>query len=247
MSNWRMAKKTKNKSGQPLGNKGMETRLSLMAAAPRLMDRMSPLNITAMAITKEAGTAPATFYVYFDDVEDILWAVCDSITEDTTDLFADDSLLRDDARLEEDALAFVKAYGDIWTRHGPVLLYRNLEADRGNARFNQLLTRIGLPILRALTDRIVAACPPDQPMKRSEANAEAVVMIAAMDRLAAAIHLYPEQSLMPDVLQCAGSSADPHAAPPLSSCVTREDDRDESTFGRSLPRYCRRSRCNACT
>lgn len=197
----RPAKPITSKNGQPLGNKGMETRLGLMAAARRLMERMSPLNITAAAISKEAGTAAATFYVYFDDVEDILWALCDQIAQDTTDLFADDRLLRDPARLEEDALAFVKAYSEIWSRHGPLLLYRNLESDRGNVRFNQLLTRIALPVLRALTDRIAAACPPDRPMSRSEANAEAVVIVAALDRIAAALHLYPEDSLTPDVLQ----------------------------------------------
>ena len=197
----RAAKPITSKNGQPLGNKGMETRLGLMAAARRLMERMSPLNITAAAISKEAGTAAATFYVYFDDVEDILWAMCDQIAQDTTDLFADDRVLRETGRLEEDALAFVKAYSEIWSRHGPLLLYRNLESDRGNIRFNQLVTRIALPILRALTDRIVATCPPDKPMTRSEANAEAVVIVAALDRIAAALHLYPEDSLTPDVLQ----------------------------------------------
>ena len=197
----RQSKPITSKNGQPLGNKGMETRLGLMAAAGRLMERRSPLSITAAAVSKEAGTAAATFYVYFDDVEDILWAMCDEIAQDTTDLFADDTLLRDERHLERDALAFVKAYSEIWSRHGPLLLYRNLESDRGNVRFNQLVTRIALPVLRALTDRIVAACPPDQPMTRSEANAEAVVVVAALDRIAAALHMYPEDSLTPEVLQ----------------------------------------------
>jgi hypothetical protein len=38
-------------------------------------------------------------------------------------------------------------------------------------------------------------------MTRSEANAEAVVVVAALDRIAAALHLYPEDSLTPEVLQ----------------------------------------------
>lgn len=185
----------------PLGNKGMETRRTLMAATRRLLDRESPLNVTAASISKEAGTAPATFYVYFDNVEDVLWALCDSISQDTSDLFPSPDTLRVDERLEEDALAFIKGYSEIWGRHGPLLLFRNLEADRGNKRFNQLVLRIALPILQGLTDRIVEANAPDQPVTRSEANAEAVVLIAAMDRIAAAIHLYPEDSLMPDVLQ----------------------------------------------
>lgn len=191
----------KVKAKLPLGNKGMETRRSLMAATRRLLDRESPLGITAASISKEAGTAPATFYVYFDNVEDVLWALCDSISQDTSDLFPRHDTLRDPERLEEDSLAFIKGYSEIWGRHGPLLLFRNLEADRGNKRFNQLVLRIALPILQGITDRIVEANLPEHPVTRSEANAEAVVLIAAMDRIAAAIHLYPEDSLMPDVLQ----------------------------------------------
>jgi hypothetical protein len=115
-------------------------------------------------------------------------------------LFDDDSLLRVDERLEEDALTFVRGYCDIWASHGPLLLYRNMEADRGNKQFNQLFLRIALPILEGLTDRIVEATPPDRPITRSEANAEAVVLFSAIDRIAAALHLWPEDSLMPDVL-----------------------------------------------
>lgn len=192
--------KAKGKAGQTLGNKGTETRLRLMEAARRLISKSSPLNLTAAAIAKEAGTAGATFYVYFDDVEDILWALCESIAQDTTNLFADDSILRVDERLEQDALAFVKSYARIWTRHGPLLLYRNLESDRGNPRFYALMLRISLPILKGLTDRIVAASTPEKPITRGEANAEAVVLYAAMDRIAAALHQYPRDSLMPDVL-----------------------------------------------
>jgi AcrR family transcriptional regulator len=187
-------------SSKPLSNKGTETRLKLMAAARRLMNKTSPLSLTAAAIAKEAGTAGATFYVYFNDVEDIMWALCDSVAQDVTNLFADDSILRDDAKLEKEALAFVKAYAQIWTRHGPLLLYRNLESDRGNARFNKLVLRIAMPILKALTDRIVASSTGGKPVTRGEANAEAVVVYAAMDRIAAALHQYPRDSLMPDVL-----------------------------------------------
>jgi AcrR family transcriptional regulator len=191
----RTAKKT-----APSGNKGKETRRSLMIAARRLLDLVSPLSLSAAAISKEAGTSPATFYVYFDDVEDILWSICDAIAEDTSNLFPDYAFLRTEDRLEEDALAFVRGYSDIWARHGPLMLYRNMEADRGNKRFNQLVLRIALPILEGLTDRIVEAAPPEKPVTRSEANAEAVVFIAAIDRIAAALHTWPEDSLTPDVL-----------------------------------------------
>lgn len=183
-----------------LGKKGKDTRQQLMATARRLLDANSPLSLSAATISKEAGTSPATFYVYFENVEDILFALCEEISEDVSHLFDDDTVLRVDDRLEEDALAFVRAYCEVWARHGPLLLYRNMEADRGNKRFNQLVLRIGLPILVALTDRIVEAATPENPITRNEANAEAVVLFSAIDRIAAALHLWPEASLMPDVL-----------------------------------------------
>ena len=188
------------KKPSPNGRKGKETRRQLMDATRKLLAVTSPLSISAVAISREAQTSPATFYVYFNDVEDVLWALCDMVTEDTSSLFLSHDYLRDPARLEDDALAFVRGYCDIWAHHGPLLLYRNMEADRGNRRFYQLVLRVGLPILEGLTERIVEAAPADQPISRRDANAEAVVFIGAIDRIAAALHTWPDDSLMPDVL-----------------------------------------------
>ena len=194
------AAKRPGKKSSPFGRKGKETRLQLMDATRKLLAVASPLSISAVAISREANTSPATFYVYFNDVEDILWALCDMVSEDTSNLFLNHDYLRNPARLEEEALAFVRGYCDIWAHHGPLLLYRNMEADRGNRRFYQLVLRVGLPILEGLTDRIVAAAPADQPISRRDANAEAVVFVGAIDRIAAALHTWPQDSLMPDVL-----------------------------------------------
>ena len=184
----------------PTGRKGTATRPSLMTTARRLLDRTSALGLSAAAISKEAGTSPGTFYAYFEDVEDILWSVCDEIGHDTSKLFPEDFTLRSGDRLDDDALAFVRGYSEIWACHGPLLLYRNMEADRGNRRFNQLVLRNALPILKGLTERLVEAAPPDVCLTRSDANAEAVVLIAAIDRIAAALHTWPRDSLTPDIL-----------------------------------------------
>jgi AcrR family transcriptional regulator len=191
---------TAAKKATALGRKGKETRRTLMDATNRLLSAASPMSLSALAISAEAKTSPATFYVYFDNVEDVLWTLCEAISEEASQLFPHDKFLRVDADLEEDALAFAKGYAEIWAQHGPLLLYRNMEADRGNKRFNQLFLRISLPILEALTDRIVELAPASEGISRSDANAEAVVFFAAIDRVAAALHLYPEDSLMPDVL-----------------------------------------------
>ena len=201
----RMPGKAAARGGSPknaalLGRKGQATKRSLMEAASRLLETISLISLTAAAISKEAGTSPATFYVYFDNVEDILWALCSEISNETSDLFIHDRYLRDDDCLEQDALEFVHGYCDIWSKDGMLLLYRNMESDRGNRRFYQLVLKIALPILQGLTDRIVKAAPPDRPISRSDANAEAVVFIGAIDRIAAALHLWPDDSLSADTL-----------------------------------------------
>lgn len=179
------------------GKKGQETRLALMMATRRLLDQMSPLNLSAAAICKEARTSPATFYVYFDNIEDLLWGLWEEISRAPTNLFPQPDFLRVEDRLEEDALALVRGYCDLWSKHAPLLHYRNMEGDRGNARFNQLVIRIARPILEELTDRILERNPD---VLHSDANAEAVVLVAAIDRVAAAIHLWPHTSTTPEIL-----------------------------------------------
>ncbi len=180
-----------------LGRKGKETRLSLMNAARRLLDHHSPINITAARISQEAGTSAATFYVYFDNVEDVFWSLCEAMGEHTQSPLSDHQFLREEGCLEDDALTFVRGYSEIWARHGRLMLYRNMEADRGNKRFFQLVLRISRPVLGGLIDRMVER---DPGLSRADANAEAVMFIAGIDRVASTLHRWPKDSIMPDVL-----------------------------------------------
>lgn len=184
-----------NKNGQLLGRKGMETRKRMMEAARRLLATRSPFDLTALLITREAKSAPATFYVYFDDVQDVLYAMSADIASEIVDLFEDDRLLRNPERYFEDAIGFVRAFNGVWDRHSDILLYRNLEADRGNPRFNALRTQGAIPIMNALFDRISSAYQPTSRPRRSAIYAEAVVFFVALERLAAAVHQYPEDGL----------------------------------------------------
>ena len=61
-----------NQHGQTLGREGLQTRQKLMGAARKLLDVYSPVDLTAVSIAKEAGTSSASFYMYFEDVRDIL-------------------------------------------------------------------------------------------------------------------------------------------------------------------------------
>ncbi|MBW6927620.1 TetR family transcriptional regulator, partial [Salmonella enterica subsp. enterica serovar Weltevreden] len=81
-----------------LGRKGRETRQRLVDAAALLLASTSPMDLTAMAIAAEAGTASATFYVYFRDVQDILYALSEAATEDMLAAFSKLDIFHNNAR-----------------------------------------------------------------------------------------------------------------------------------------------------
>lgn len=120
-----------NKQGQVLGRKGQETRQRLMAATRRLLFTHPLVDITAVAISKAAGTSSASFYMYFDDVQDVLYSLALEAGEDMANV---SKLLEEPwpvERFEEEALRLIEALNGVWSRHREVLRYRNLEADRG--------------------------------------------------------------------------------------------------------------------
>ncbi|MDE1145159.1 MAG: TetR/AcrR family transcriptional regulator [Azospirillaceae bacterium] len=185
-----------NKNGQKLGRKGLETRGRLTDAARRLLAHQSPFDLTVVAIAREAALASATFYLYFDDVQDVLYALSDEAGAELREL---DLRVRP-GHAEEDALAFVETFYELWRRHAVVLSYRNLESDRGNPRFMRLRTATAIPVLNRLCDLILAGAVRNGSGKgpsRMEAYAEGIVIFSAIEQIAAVTLQYPEESLHP--------------------------------------------------
>jgi len=186
---------TVNKQGQVLGRKGQETRRRLMTATRRLLCTSSPVDLTAVAIAKAAGTSSASFYMYFDDVQDVLYALSLLAAEDMGQVigFFDQGWNVDD--LESEALRLVEAFNDVWSRHREVLRYRNLEADRGDMRFEQLRMDTYVPFIEKFAQRILSINPVGGGRRRGDAYAEATVLHAAMERLAATDPVVMERGL----------------------------------------------------
>lgn len=174
-----------NQQGQTIGRKGRQTRQRLMAAARKLLDAYSPVELTAVSIAKEAGTSSASFYMYFEDVRDILFALA---TEAGAAMTAVHEVVQepwDAETVREHSLRLVERFFEIWQAHRQVLRFRNLEADRGDPRFEALRMSTYVPFIDMLARQIVATCPPDKPRPTlSQAFALASVMHAAMERLA---------------------------------------------------------------
>ncbi|MBB2497345.1 TetR/AcrR family transcriptional regulator [Aquipseudomonas ullengensis] len=184
-----------NKQGQVLGRKGQETRQRLMVATRHLLFTHALVDISAVAIAKAAGTSSASFYMYFDDVQDVLYSLAMEAGEDMAKV---SRLLEEPwaaERFEEEALRLIEALNGVWSRHREVLRYRNLEADRGDPRFEELRMNTYIPFIERFAKLILAVNPAVGGRKKSDAYAEATVLQAAMERLAATDPVVMERGL----------------------------------------------------
>ncbi len=175
-----------NKQGQKLGAKGHRTRLALMTAARELMRECSPIDLSAVSIAKAANVASASFYMYFKDVRDLLYEMSEIAGQDYETLNAIVDEDWDASTLEiEPALRFVRAFNAVWSKHREVFLFRELEADHGDHRFEELRMRSLTPIIVHLARKIRQADPSRKSISIEDAHAESVVLISAMERIAA--------------------------------------------------------------
>ncbi|BAI74864.1 transcriptional regulator (plasmid) [Azospirillum sp. B510] len=176
-----------NKQGQSLGRKGLATRGRLMNATRQLLKTVSPIELTAVSIAKQAKTSSATFYMYFDDVKDIMFALS---REAASDLAAIEKIFDepwDPKSIDYDrALRLVEEFDAAWDRHREILRYRNLEADRGDARFEEAKVQSYLPLIKKIAAHILSAYPEDNAPKKSDAYAEAATLYAALEGVAEA-------------------------------------------------------------
>lgn len=175
---------------EELGRKGTETRRRLMTAAYELLQTMSAVSLTATAIARHAKTSSATFYVYFDDVSDVVLALAQEASEDLAEVMSVLASWRSGQSTEDGARAFFKTYRAYWDRHRAILGLRNMEADRGDTRFLSVRGTAGLKVIREL-GTIIQEGHPDGNLSGEQAVARATVIFAAIERIAATASLYP--------------------------------------------------------
>ena len=182
---------TPRRAAAELGRKGLETRRRLMQAAHELLQTVSAVSLTVTAIARQAKTSSATFYVYFDDVSDIVLALARDASTDLDDVMAALAAWRAGLTPEDGARAFFAAYRAYWDRHRATLVTRNMEADRGDPRYLAVRSDVGLIIIRELAQVILNGHPSDA-LTEDQAIGRATVIFAAIERLAATVSLYPQ-------------------------------------------------------
>lgn len=175
-----------NRIGQQLGSRGLKTRSRLLKAAASLLRTMSPMDLNATAIAREAGSSAATFYVYFDDVRQLLLDLSKAAAPTFAQMFPRPDSLLVHGRLEEDIAFVIATLNAAWDRNAAILRYRNLEADRGDVDFHRLRYDLARPVLARLGEAMRRWGPKGR--CDADIEADAVVILAAVERLVATTH-----------------------------------------------------------
>lgn len=146
-----------NHYGQKIGSKGERTRQALVDTTVELLGTHGLRDVSVADVARGAQTSPATFYVYFRGVPEVVLAALEDAPQTSSEL---EALMAQDWQAGgslERARAFVDAYCELWNRHGTVFRVRNLAAEEGDERFYKARMAAAAPMMTALTGQIERA------------------------------------------------------------------------------------------
>jgi AcrR family transcriptional regulator len=136
-----------------------------------------------MDVAREVGTSPATFYQYFADVEDAIFALALELPEKVAPIQTQfESDWSGPAGLDL-ARQAVSDYTDFWDENAAVLRVLLLRADERDERFRQVRRDYNAPFLTAMVAKVHVAQDAGKIAEAIDAEATAGAMLAALDRL----------------------------------------------------------------
>ena len=140
-----------NHYGQKIGSKGERTRQTLIDTTVDLLETHGLRDVSVADVARSAQTSPATFYVYFRGVPEVVLAALASAAQTTPEI--DDVLAQDWQAAGGSRLArtFVNAYCDMWNSYRTIFRVRNMAAEEGDERFYRARMEAALPIMTGLT------------------------------------------------------------------------------------------------
>jgi AcrR family transcriptional regulator len=193
-------------TGRVLGPRALKTRQRLLEATAQLLRERSVLDISVVEIARKAETSPATFYHYFKDVEEATLQLARQAVEEMPPLIE-----RIDGRWDaehgfETARGIAEAFLNHWEAHHAVLLIRNLAADNGDARFQEVRRDALSPVLDRLAEHITAAQADSNVSPTLHPFAAAAALGSILERLSAHADELAHRGVTRDALidTCAG-------------------------------------------
>lgn len=141
--------------GRVPGRRGLATRTRLIECTADLLTKTPTRELRVTDITRAAGTSPATFYQYFDDLESVLVAVAERTVEEgraLSTLIAGKTWKG--AAGVRSAEALVDGFLEFWQSHRPALRVMDLLASEGDKRFRRLRVVMLNDMTKALAKEI---------------------------------------------------------------------------------------------
>lgn len=173
-----------------MGAKGLRTKRKLIESTVRLLSETPLRDIKVFDIASAAETSAATFYVYFDNVIDVVLAAASELSQSTPEILALIDAPWTATTSEAKAHAFVETYVEFWAAHRSLLRTRNLAAEEGDMRFTEVRETAVRPLIQSLvrqiedgkaTGRVAAAVLP---------YAATGTLLMMLERLGALGHAY---------------------------------------------------------
>jgi AcrR family transcriptional regulator len=176
-------KRAQNLYGQSMGRKGTQTRERLIRATIELLEKRPLRDVVVSDIATLAGTSSSSFYIYFADVSSAALAAAEGVEQITPEIEAllGSAWTRADA--QDKAGALIESYVNLSSQHHAILRIRNLSADEGDKRFEDVRHRAVSRIHELLEARIAAA------KNGLDPSSGASAVLALMERIAAIARL----------------------------------------------------------
>ena len=171
--------------GRRLGTRARATRRKLLDATTELLQTRGLLDLTVVEIARRVGTSPASFYQYFQNVEEVVLALSDEVGEELGELAG---LLEEPWRGRagfESCRELVRRFIDYWDTNRAVLRIRDLAAQEGSQRFRELRIQSLSLITDRLTEQVAASQQAGRVAAEVTPYAAASAMVAMMGRMAA--------------------------------------------------------------
>jgi len=141
--------------GRVPGRRGRATREKLLSCTADILEKTSYRDLKVIDIARSAGTSPATFYLYFNDVEAAVLELAGKLQEEGASMV---ELIRDSswkgARGHQTALTLTDAFLDLWERHRAILRVVDLATAEGDLHFQNIRTHLLNEVTLALRDVI---------------------------------------------------------------------------------------------
>lgn len=176
-------KRPRNLYGQSMGRKGLETRERLVSATVILLETRSIRDVSVAEIAAAAGTSSSGFYIYFSDVVDAALAASHRIEQITPDIERLLSADWDSGNAQRYAQELAEAYVTLANRNHAILRVRNLAADEGDRRFDEVRDHAVERIRTLISARIASAGNTLDPSAGASAVLALLERIAAISRL----------------------------------------------------------------